>query len=353
MLSTILIFLIILAILVLVHEAGHFWAARRAGVRVDEFGFGFPPRLVSWKKGDTRYSLNLIPLGGFVKIHGEQGEGKGDSDSFASKPAGKRAKIIVAGVLMNFILAMVLMSFGNIIGMPAAIDEAIGKDAKIQDIKVQLSGVMKNSPAEKAGFQAGDVVIGISSPEDFQALVKENKGKEIEIKIGRGKEILNLKVTPEPAQNGTDGLIGVGLAKTGIVSYPVWRAIIKGITDTINLIFVIVQVAGELIYQAFLGEPVMDVLAGPVGIYKITSQAAGMGFAYILNLMIFLSIQLGIINILPFPALDGGRLLFLGIEKIRRKPVSQKIENIIHAIGFSLLMLLMLAVTWRDIIRFF
>jgi len=109
MLSTILIFLAILAILVLAHEAGHFWVARRNGVRVDEFGFGFPPRLLSWKKGQTRYSINLIPLGGFVKIHGEQGEGKGDKDSFASKPAGARAKILVAGVLMNFILAMALM----------------------------------------------------------------------------------------------------------------------------------------------------------------------------------------------------------------------------------------------------
>jgi regulator of sigma E protease len=352
MLSTILIFLAILAILVLAHEAGHFWVARRNGVRVDEFGFGFPPRLLSWKKGQTRYSINLIPLGGFVKIHGEQGEGKGDKDSFASKPAGARAKILVAGVLMNFILAMALMSLGNIIGMPGVVAEA-ESGVKIRDEKIQVTGVLIDSPAERAGFQAGDVLVGFKNESEFQGFIKQNEGQNIEIKVARGKEILNLRVVPKISQDSQGPVIGVGIAKTGIISYPVWRSFIKGVIDTVNLIFFIIQVAGKLIYQAFLGEPVMDVLAGPVGIYKITSQAAGMGFAYILNLVIFLSVQLGIINILPFPALDGGRLFFLGIEKIKGKPVSQKIENIIHAIGFALLMLLMVAVTWRDIIKFF
>lgn len=354
MISTLIIFIIILAILILVHEFGHFVVAKKSGVRVDEFGFGFPPRVFSWKKGGTRYSINLIPLGGFVKIYGEQGEGKGEKNSFMSKSIGRRAMIIASGVLMNFVLAIALFSLGNFIGTPSVIDSAtLFSDAKVRDVKVQIIGVMQQSPAEKAGFLEGDVLVGADTPESFQRFIKENEGKEVEIKVKRGAELLSLKVKPELIDDGTEGRIGVMIDRTGIISYPWWKAIYKGVKDTVDFLVLIVVTLAQIIHRAFLGQQVGEVLTGPVGIYNITSQAAGMGFIYLIQLTALISINLGLVNILPFPALDGGRLLFLAIEKIKGSPVSQRVENAVHAAGFALLILLMIFVTWRDIVRLF
>lgn len=354
MLLTLIIFIIILAILILVHEFGHFVVAKKSGVRVDEFGFGFPPKLFSWKKGETRYSINLVPLGGFVKIYGEQGEGKGEKNSFMSKSISRRAMIIASGVLMNFVLAIFLFSLGNFIGAPTVIDnEILFPDAKVRDIKVQIIGVMQQSPAEKAGFMAGDILVDANTPESFQNFVSANQGKEIGIRVKRGAETLNLKVVPERIPEGIGARIGVSIDRTGIVSYSWWKSIYKGIQDTIDFIVLIVVTLAEVIHKAFLGEQVGEVLTGPIGIYNITAQAAGMGFIYLIQLTALISINLGLINILPFPALDGGRLLFLAIEKIKGSPVSQRVENAAHAVGFALLILLMIFITWRDIVRFF
>lgn len=360
MFPTIIIFIIILAILIFAHEFGHFIAAKRAGVKIEEFGFGFPPRLFGIKKGETTYSLNLIPLGGFVKIYGEQGEGKGEENSFASRSIRQRATIIAAGVLMNFLLAMLLLSVGYKIGLPTVIDKEI-KNAQIKNIQVQITGVALGSPAEKEGLQAGDVikelrneeVIGVSKVKDIQSFVEKHKGKKINIILQRGDKDLNLSVLARENPPEDEGPLGISLAQTGIVSYSFFQSIIRGIADTVNLTILIVIIIGGILYKLVVGLPVGQILTGPVGIYSITSQAAELGLIYLLQLTVLLSVNLGIINILPFPALDGGRLLFLGIEKIKGSPVSQRIENLVHTVGFVLLIFLMILVTYRDLTKLF
>lgn len=362
MISTLIIFIIILAILILAHEAGHFWAAKKMGARVDEFGFGFPPRVFSVKKGETRYSLNLIPVGGFVKIHGEQGEGKGDADSFVSKSIGQRALILAAGVGMNFVLAAFLLGIGHMVGLPTSLNEENISNGIAKNQKTQIVEVAKDSPAEAIGLKIGDEIkslasqgeaIQISKAEEVSQFIEKRQNNEISLEIKRGQEIIKTNFFPRLNPPENQGPLGVVLADTALISYPWWKAIYLGIEDVVNIIILISTVLAGIIYKALAGQPVGEVLSGPVGIYSITSQAAGMGWIYLLQLTAFLSIQLGLINIFPFPALDGGRILFLIIEKIKGSPVSQKVENIIHTAGFAILIFLMIVITWRDLTRLF
>lgn len=352
---TFLIFIGILALLVLVHEAGHFWVARRAGVKVEEFGFGFPPRIFGFKKGDTIYSLNLIPLGGFVKIFGEEGEGQGDSTSFASQKAGVRAKIIVAGVVMNFLLAIVLLSLGNYLGLPTIIEDNPSTSLGVnqRDVKIQITGIAPHSPAEQSKLQLGDTIKNFSSVTDIQNFVSQHKGEEIILEIQRGNETLEKKITPRIDYPNNEGPMGINLAKTAIVSYPWYQAIYFGTKSAVELagffLYSFYQIIKNLIFHNVL---IGDV-AGPVGIIALTAQAAKLGFIYILQFAAILSINLALINAFPFPALDGGRLLFILIEKIKGSPVPQRIEKIIHTTGFILLLFLMLLVTIRDVHKFF
>ncbi len=364
MILTLIIFIIILAILILAHELGHFVAAKKSGVRVDEFGFGFPPRLFSIKKGETTYSINLIPLGGFVKIYGEGGEGKSEKNSFASKSISRRAIIITAGVIMNFLLAAFLFGIGHKIGVPTEVDENIS-GAAAQGVMVEISGVSPKSPAETAGIKVGDVIkkvsisgsqapeVAVASTKEVQEFINANKGDKISLGILRGKQevsfIVDARANPPPGE----GPLGISLANIKFVSSSFLDSFVKGVSDMVNITILIVVVLAGIIHKALIGAPVGEVVTGPVGIYNITSQAAGMGFIYLLQLTALLSVNLGLINILPIPALDGGRLLFLGIEKAKGSPVSPKTENIIHTIGFALLILLMVLVTYKDLTKLF
>ena len=364
MILTLIIFIIILAILILAHELGHFVAAKKSGVRVDEFGFGFPPRLFSVKKGETTYSINLIPLGGFVKIYGEGGEGKGEKRSFATKSISRRAIIITAGVIMNFLLAAFLFGVGHKIGLPTEVDENV-TGAAAQGIMVEISGVSPKSPAEAAGIKIGDVIkkasvsgsqateITINSTKEVQEFIEAHKGQKISLDVLRGKQELNLLVDARANPPPGEGPLGISLANIKFVSSSFFDSFIKGVSDMVNITILIVVVLAGIIHKAIIGSPVGEVLTGPVGIYNITSQAAGMGFIYLLQLTALLSINLGLINILPIPALDGGRLLFLGIEKVKGSPVSPKTENIIHTIGFVFLIFLMILVTYKDLTKLF
>ena len=362
MVSTFIIFLIILAILIFAHELGHFIVAKKFGVKVEEFGFGFPPRLFGIRRGETVYSLNLIPLGGFVKIYGEQGEGRGEENSFTSKSIFQRAMIISAGVLMNFALAALLLGLGYKIGLPTVIEEDI-PEASIRDLKIQITDVAGGSPAEMAGLRIGDTITAIglseeekeeiSKVEEVQNFAAQYKGKEILLFIKRGQENLEFKVLARENPPSGEGPLGIALAQTGIVSYSIFKSFIKGIVDTVNLTLFIITALAFILYKLMVGLPVGDVITGPVGIYNLASQAATLGFIYLLQFTVFLSINLGIINILPFPALDGGRLIFLLIERIKGSPVSQRVENFVHTLGFILLIVLMILVTYRDIIRIF
>ena len=372
---TLLVFIIILGVMVFFHELGHFWTARKMGVKCDEFGFGFPPRIFGWRKvngkrkffwgnkdteeiksDDTIYSMNWIPLGGFVKIKGEDGESKVDPDSFGSKKAWKRAAILSAGVTMNVILAAVCLIIAFMIGAPQVIDGDL-EQAHIQNPKVQIMTVLKDSPAEESGLKMGDVLLGING-ESFtevqavQDYIDQNEEEPLNFAIKRLDEEMEFTVTAIEIEELSQKAVGIGLAKTGTVSYPWYQSIWLGIRATAVMFVQIILAFYTVIKNAIVGQPLGIDVAGPVGIAVMTGQVARMGFVYILQFTALLSLNLAIINFLPLPALDGGRVLFLIIEKLRGKPIKQKTEQIVHAAGFAFLMLLVVVVTGRDLMRF-
>lgn len=353
---TLIIFLAVLSVLVIVHEAGHFFMARRLGVRVDEFGFGFPPRLWSTKRGDTTYSINWVPLGGFVRLKGEAGEDASHGDSFAGKSARARFGIIVAGVAMNLVLAAVLFTIGLMMGLPQATDD-LPAGAIARDVQVAVGQVLEDSPADDAGFEPGDMIVSFDGMrlEDSAAVqqyVAEHPDKAIEIAVLRMGEEKKFMVTPEFLAETGHPSLGVGLFSVGIVSYPWYLAPVRGVQLTVLLTGEIAKAFGRIIGSLVTEGKLGIELAGPVGIAVLSGQAAELGLAYLLQFMAILSINLAVINVLPFPALDGGRILFLVIEKVRRKPVSRQLENVVHQLGFVLLLALIILVTYRDLTRF-
>jgi len=357
MFTTVLIFIIVLGILVFVHELGHFVTAKKMGMKVEEFGFGFPPRAWSKKgKDGVVYSVNWIPLGGFVKIKGESGESRGDEDSFSHHKPWKRAIVLCAGVAMNFLLCAVLLSIGFAIGLPQAVDQAALEQGIVKDYKLQVVSVLDGKPAKEAGIKIGDVILSIDGQDilgvkNFLEYVSPRIGQTASYKIQRGEDIFIKEV--EVVNIGEDrGGIGIGLVETGIISHPIHKAVWQGFKLTGYLTKEIVFAFGNILKNLVIGKPAGVQVAGPVGIAVLTGQVAQLGFIYILQFTALLSLNLAIINFMPFPALDGGRLLFLGIEKIRRKPVSQKIESIVHATGFAILMLLVIVITFQDVIRY-
>ncbi|MDP3963687.1 MAG: M50 family metallopeptidase [bacterium] len=349
MIVTILIFILVLAVLVLVHEAGHFFAARKAGIRVDEFGFGFPPRAVGIKRGETIFSLNWIPLGGFVKIFGEEGEGSDDPTSFIAKPVWIRVIVIVAGVAMNMLLAWLLFSFGHVIGLPTILDEA--EDiTNVRDVKIQVVEVAPESPALAAELAIGDVIVGldgnaIENIDAIQSYVASHKGAEITLRVERGIEQVDLRMTPRIDPPQGQGPLGFAMAQTGIRSLPIHKAIIEGAKDTAALAWLILKSLGNLVVQLVRHGTVADRVSGPLGIVVFTDMVVQRGFTYLLQFAGIISVSLGVLNLLPIPALDGGRLLFLAIEKIKGRRVSPVLEAKIHGIAFILLLMLMLLIT--------
>lgn len=372
MLLTIITFILVLSLLVFVHELGHFWTARKFGIRAEEFGIGFPPRAFGvyksvdgkWKKvhgskevadaADTIYSINWVPLGGFVKLNEDESESS-DPDHFVNKPIWKRAIVLSAGVSMNIILAIVLISIGLMVGMPQSLD-ALDKNAVISDRKIQIMQVADPSPAMAAGIQVGDIIVGIDGRQfdnypAIQKYVDENTNKELVYQIKHAGETKDVKIKPEMRKETGKGGIGVALTETGLVRYPWYQAIWQGVKQTFILAWVILAAFYELIRGLIMGQGVSGEVAGPVGIASLTGQVARMGFVYLLQFTALLSINLAIINFLPLPALDGGRVFFLIIEKIKRKPVRRELEALIHNFGFMLLLLLVALVTFHDIIN--
>lgn len=358
---TLIIFIIVLSILIFVHEFGHFIVAKRAGMKVEEFGFGFPPRLWGIKKGGTVYSINWIPFGGFVKIFGEDGQGKKDRRSFASAKARIRVAVVVAGVAMNFLLAVVLLSVGNAVGLRVGlIDEVQIKQAK--DVKVQIIQVAASSPAEKAGLLILDEIVGfkvggketsVKSVEEVQNFVSQNKGRKVTIVLRSGNQQKEKTLIPRAEPPAGEGALGISLATTGIIKYPWYQAVSRGAMDSVSALQVTAMGYAGIIKSFFTTGKTGAEISGPIGIAVITGQAARLGFSYLLQFVAIISINLMVLNIIPFPALDGGRLLFIGIEKLKGKPVSQKIENAVNTFGFALLILLMIYVTTKDIVKFF
>lgn len=361
---SIIIFLIVLAVLILAHEFGHFIVAKKSGVRVDEFGLGFPPKLFSTKRGETMYSVNLIPFGGFVKIFGENPDedslsGPESERSFIRKPKLIQAAIISAGVFFNFLLAWLLLSFGFLAGLPVSLDD-LPKGAIVKEERLVISGIAKKSPAEEAGLLEGDAILFLKdregavaqkTPSGIQSFIALREGEELLFSFRREGVEHEISVTPKRGVISEAPAIGIAMQSIGVVTLPPHRAFFEGGKMTLELTAATATAFGDLIVQAFKGTADLSDLAGPVGIVSLVGEAANLGFAYILSFVAFISINLAILNLVPFPALDGGRLLFLLIEAIKGSPVNYKIVNFAHALGFAILILLMVLVTYNDIAR--
>ena len=369
---TAIIFILVLSLLVFVHELGHFLTARRLGVKAEEFGFGFPPRLIGYYKDSagkwriikgnkevtapgTIYSINALPLGGFVRIKGENGENN-DSDSFAGKKIWRRALILVAGVVMNIVLAGVLFSIGFTVGLPASLDGAvITKEMKVTDRQARVMTVSKESPAEVAGLKTGDSIISISGQSVFKAEDIQNilKAPTSSVAIAYRRSGTDYQTSAQPIYNSDLGrsVLGVEITEIGTVRYPWYIAPWYGFKSAILMLAAIFVAFYQLVIGLFAGHGAGDAVGGPVKIAQMTGEAARFGFAYLINFVAMLSLNLAVINILPLPALDGGRLLFLLIEKIKGSPVKKEAEAIVHTVGFWLLIMLMVLITYKDIFR--
>ncbi len=357
---TILLFLALLSVLVLVHELGHYIAARKAGMTVEEFGIGFPPRLFSWKaKTGTVWSINAIPLGGFVRIKGESGEDVGAPDSFAAKSWLRRFSVVIAGVVMNVVLAWVLFTAGFIFGLPAVVEDGVESGVTVTDRAVNIVDVLPESAADVAGLQVGDRVLTIdgvayeAGAAAREALKPHDDASTIAMMIARHGETQTVQITPlfveELGRNG----VGIALVETGFIHYPWYIAPIKGAQITYTALGEVVQGFAGLVVGLFRNEDVGANLSGPVGIAVITGQVASLGASHLVQFAAMLSINLAVMNILPLPALDGGRLAFLLYELIRRKKATLKFEQAVHAIGFAGLLLLVIVVTVKDIVHIF
>lgn len=374
MIITLLAFILVLAVLVIAHELGHFVAARKNGIKVEEFGFGFPPRIGGLRKENghwkiywgnqevmedtkTLYSLNWIPLGGFVKIKGEDGSNATDSDSFAGKKIWRRFVVLAAGVFMNIVLAGLLLSVGYMVGLPS-VPENLGYGAKVKDAKIEIVSVAENSPASTVGLISGDAILKVDNQsivkvEDLQNYFNSKQDLAVTLEIRRGEEILNKQITPTKLAETNRGGIGVFLMESSIVSYPWYIAIYKGFVDAFVYTWEVLKAFVLLIGGLITGSSgITENLSGPVGIAVLTGRVAKLGFIYLLQFTAMLSVNLAVLNFLPFPALDGGRIFFLLIEKLRGKPVAKKVENAFHSAGFALLMLAVILITVKDVGRF-
>ncbi len=410
MLLTVLVFFIVLSILVLVHEFGHFTAAKKLGIKVEEFGLGLPPRIFGWKFGETIYSVNWLPIGGFVKLFGEEGEqdAKVSSKSqlqnarfrkelktraFYSRPVWQRGIVLVAGVTMNFLLAITVISYLFTQGVPVPVS------------RVHVSYVSPDSPSEIAGIKEKDILLSIndlkiSNPKTFQDEVKKNLGKEITLRVLRGSTLkhtgkdleactncseLIIKLIPRvnppfmkipemkkgligsmisdvknyfhipeiKPQPPREGALGIGISNYEIRFYAWFEAPIYGLSESITLSKEGLKGILTIVWKMISFQPVSKDVAGPIGIAQMTGVAVKSGINSVLELLGLLSLNLAIVNILPFPALDGGRFLFVVIEAISGKKMKTDWERYIHQVGMIILLLLMALVTLNDLVRIF
>ena len=362
---TILIFIILLAVLIFVHELGHFIMAKISGIRVNEFGIGFPPRIFGFKpkKSETTYSINLIPFGGFVKIFGENYESGADSDgrSFMNKPKWMQSLTLAGGVLFNLIFAWILLSAGLMSGMPTIVSE--DNLASVENKNVIISEIIPDSPAESSGLLAGDKIISIRTDKiflegdnvslpSFQDAVFKSKGDVI-VGYKRENQIFEVKMTPAIGILENAPAIGVGLGTVGIMKLKLFPALFEGLKTTFKIIWEVIRSISLLIYQALLGKADFSAIAGPVGIAGLVGKVAKFGFINLISFTAFISINLAVINMIPFPAFDGGRLLLILIEKIRGSVLKPATLNVVNIIGLVILVMLMAAVTYNDINRLF
>lgn len=393
-LLTAIIFLLILSVLVLIHEAGHYFVAKKFGIKVEEFGFGLPPRLWGKKKGETIYSLNWLPIGGFVKLYGEDEAGAGriaptkhekekkrdkDKDhsrAYYDRSIAQRAAVVIAGVVMNTLLAIVIFyAYMFVSGFKAELplygNHNFFLANQQKTTNVIISSVAKDSPAEAAGIKAFSKILSvngqpITNPNEFANLIRENKGKEITIlsEDVNSKERSEVKVTPRVNAPKNQGALGVVFLPMQMVtlSYDTpAQKVISGIVHPANLMaynFTIMKSLVEVSVKEKTTEPISQGVSGPVGIFGLVGDIINNPnqtrvILDLLNLAGLLSISLAFFNILPIPGLDGGRLFFILIEAVIGRKVNQRVEGYAHAVGMLLLIGLIILITFKDIIQLF
>ncbi|QSH39494.1 RIP metalloprotease RseP [Candidatus Kaiserbacteria bacterium] len=363
-----ILFVAILVILIVVHELGHFLVAKLFGIRVEEFGIGYPPRAFTIGTfGHTTYTINWLPFGGFVRIFGERhDEEYTDTErkqAFVHAPKIKQAAVLFAGILFNLVFAWFLFTLTLFMGAPTAIDES---EAAGLETRLIVSSVVAGSPAGLAGLVAGDEIVAIETPKatletllpsEAATFIQERAGKQIALSYIRDSEtqkIENVTVTPaHGVLNETPGTpaVGISMALVADKSLSFGEAIVGGFTTTVVALKTVTLGLGAFIVSAVTGNADWAQIAGPVGIAGLIGDASSVGIVYLLYFTAFISVNLAVINLLPLPALDGGRLLFVLIESITRRPINEKIGTVFNVLGFTLLILLMVVVTYHDVAR--
>ena len=335
--TTALAAILIFGLLIATHELGHFLVAKMVGIRVHEFSIGMGPVVLSWKRGETIYSLRLLPIGGFNRMAGMESGDFQDPRGFNTRSVFQRMAVIASGSLMNFLLAIILFIFVFMgIGVPSN--------------TTTIGGLLSGRPAEKAGFQVGDRIVSINNTNvntwgQLVEVIHKNPGQKLQVIVERDQQSLLIPVVPELDPQNKVGLIGI---EQTWVKLGLFSSILLGIKQALAVAALIITSLLKMITGQLPAE-----VAGPVGIVQMAGEAARLGLANVLNFAGLLSLNLGIINLFPIPALDGSRLLFLGIEGIRGRPVNPEKENVIHLVGFALLIFLMLVITYQDLLRLF
>jgi len=362
---TFIYFILIFSLLVVVHELGHFLAAKRAGVKVEEFAIGMPPRIWSKKVGETRYAINAIPLGGYVKLYGEEGAKDTSPKNLQNKSPLQKIFIFSAGVLMNFLLAYLLLTGFYLFGGRTIIDGMERYTGIINTQKVLVSEVEEGSPAATEGILPGDIILTVNGGTVYTSATvsnevaksKENNG-DATVTLKRGEEEITktLKTyTDKVVVKGEEyevERIGIVMENEGKVRAKWYWAPVIAAQETARLTWLSVSGLFDF-FRTLVGKfQISENVGGVVAIYSVTDAAAEMGFAAIVQLVILLSLALAAFNILPFPALDGGHILFIVIEKMTGRQISQSTKNLVNLIGFGLLLILVIVITWTDLGRF-
>ena len=343
-----------IALLILAHEAAHFVTAKLFNMKVEEFGFGFPPRMFAWRPvnkktgvpSETEYSFNWLPFGGFVRIAGENDpalSGVPIEETFSAEdrtrifmfqPAWKRAVVTVAGVGMNFVLGWLLLSFILMLGSPAVL---------------VVSGIQPGSPAASVGLAAGDVIQEFSRAQDFISFVNTHRGESIALHIIRGGKELEINAVPRRETGKDEGALGVFLAEGGQPRLGFFSALKEGMVSTFAIAQLTLLGFWQLLTNLFGHARLLTGVVGPIGIVSVAVETGKIGFVYVLQLIAFISVNLAVMNLIPFPALDGGRLLFLAIEKLKGSPLPQRLEAYANGFGFAFLLVLIILISARDV----
>jgi regulator of sigma E protease len=356
MIVSILLFLLVFSVVAFVHELGHFLAARYFNVAVDEFSIGLPPHI--WKKRSKEMilSIGVIPIGGYVRLRGESGDKKKDEHSLEHQPPFNKMVISLAGIFMNLVLAFAIFLVGFLFSMPplaSSIKSLPTASAKLGPVVIE--SIRQGSPAEKAGLKLGDDILkinnqAITDPNVVSSITAQNVGKTLTLDIERAGQALTIKVKPELFEG--KGSLGIAIDSQVLsVHYAWWATPYLALLETSRITAAVGQGFVNLFANLLEHGKVSAELTGPVGIARLTAEAAALGLVHFLQFIALLTINLALLNFIPLPALDGGRFIFALFEGITRRRVKPEVENMVHFAGFVLLMLLVVFVTYRDIIH--